>query len=136
MSNDNIPDTDHVVRYCSPRHVQNGNITESAFELRGKDNHLSANWLEYFNSGKRFLQQLECVRKTIKETITLRQNGRFAKINVGESKNKIPDLQIKHIPEKTNPSHAGISISGDENRQWTLELANTIQPDDVFPALK
>lgn len=134
MSNNrtDIPEEDHVVRYCRPAYVRDGKISSSAFELRGGECYLSANWMEYFK-GKTANQQLECIRKTV--NLQVKPNGRFARLSVGNAKNSIDGLQIKSIAGRNNPSHAGIYSDRDENRNRTLELATIVRPEDIFPAL-
>lgn len=132
-----LPEQHHVARYCRPKHVQDGIITAVAFELRDNEEYLSTNWMEYFEGRESIRQQLECVREAMQNNYTLSPNGKFARLNVGAIKNSMYHLQIKHIPEPTNPSHAGIyyDTDKDENRKITLELADLVQAENTFPAL-
>ena len=126
---DDIPDSDHVVRYCSPRHVHNGEISESAFSLRLGEKYISVNWLEYFTGN--ISQRLQDVKNSI--GLELSPNGKFAMIPVGEAKGKIENLQIKYHPVHPNNSHAGLHFSGSEqNREQTLELANIAANNESF----
>ena len=128
---DDIPNSDHVLRYCSTRHVMNEAIIETAFELRGNDSYLSVNWLEHFSGNTR--QRLQSIRDSI--AIKLSPSGRFAMIPVVEAKGNIENLQIKYHPTPTDNSHAGIYFSGSEkNREQTLELANIAANNESFPS--
>lgn len=133
---DSIPDSDNVVRYCSPRHVDNGKIQESAFELKSKEKGLSVNWLEYFNGNMDFPQRLQAIRDSI--ALSIKPAGRFAKISVRAAKQTIRGLLITYHPDwdRHNPSHAHIRLPDkDENRSHTLELAHLVGPNDIFPAV-
>jgi len=91
--------------------------------------------MEYFSNAKSINEQVKEIRKAIDKKLTLKKNGRFAKLNVGEIKKRISGSRIKHIPEHKDPSHSGIYIH-DENREATLKLANMIVPDkDAFEAI-
>ena len=84
MTGDELPDSDHVVRYVKPSNVQKGIVNASEF-VRDKDG-VSVNWLEYFQ-GKTKKEQLGEVRRLIQ--LTIRPNGRFAQLNVGDTRNHI-----------------------------------------------
>ena len=133
--NDPLPDSDHVLRYCSPRHVNEGIIHGSAFRLRPGEEYLSVNWMEYF--GKSVEEQTKGVRTVlIKKGLQLKPNGRFARLHVGTVKEMIRNAEVKRVPGPKDPSHAGIYPAKD-NREAILELRelkNIIK--HVFPALK
>lgn len=132
---DNIPDEHHVARYCRPKCVQDDQILPDAFKLRPTDTYVSSNWMEYFKE-KEISKRIDGVRKALQDGgFTLRPNGRFARLNVGNAKSSINNLRIKHVPECHHPSHAGIYTNRDTNGSVALKLANIIQPEDVFPAL-
>ena len=82
MTGDELPDADHVVRYVRPSSVQNGIVNAAEFVLV-KDG-VSVNWLEYFQE-KTTEEQLSGVRRLVQ--LTIRPNGRFARLNVGGTKN-------------------------------------------------
>ncbi len=129
---DDIRDSDHVVRYCKPRHIlQDGRISEPAFALRESEEYLSVNWLEYFSVNMRTPEQvLQKIRDTI--GLELSRKARFAKICVGEAKRRIEGAQVKYRPIRTNISHAGLYTS-EQNRDRTLELANLVI--EIFPGM-
>ena len=86
---DDIPDTDHVLRYCSPRTRGRKKIHSSAFQIRVGEKYLSVYWLEFFNGGKSSEERLDCVRQAVCKSLEPRKNGRLAKIHVGTAKEKI-----------------------------------------------
>ncbi len=132
---DDIPNSDHVVRYCSPRNVQNEQVLSSAFKGKKGEGYLSVNWLEYFNGDMDSSQRLQGVRDCIQ--LDIRPNGRFAKISVGDAKKSIKYIQVKYKPANSDPTHAGIYSSSEENLEQTIELGNLLFLDstEIFPAL-
>lgn len=74
---------DNVVRYASPRTIHDdGSVDGGAFRLRAGEDGLSINWLEYFR-GQPKARQLQAVRRLAR--LTLRNSGRLAELNVGET---------------------------------------------------
>lgn len=135
MSRPTIPDTDHILRYCSPVNVDGDAIIPDAFELSKGANHLSVNWMEYDKSNNGIENQLEAVRNCmIAKEYAIRRNGRFARFNVGDVKKRISGSNVCSIPEDNDPSHAGI-CANERNREFSLEMANMVGPADIFPAL-
>lgn len=134
--NDALPDSDHVLRYCSPIHVdkESEKIKASAFRLRPGEEYLSVNWMEHFDKSEE--EQTDEIRTALSKKLKLKSDGRFARLRVGTVKKRIQNAEVKHIPEPEDPSHAGICLGKQDNREATLKLANIIKPDDVFPALK
>jgi len=130
-----IPDSNHVLRYCRPSHVKMEAIKAGAFELRSGEEFLSVNWMEYFKDAASTDAQVAAIRKVMNEKFTLESSGRFARLNVGEVKERINGAQVRRFPSKKDPSHAGISAPGERNREFSLELANMVKLDDVFPAV-
>lgn len=86
MKGDTIPSTDHIVRYCSKKHLMDmpGGVLRVAgfgFEVRAQDHgRLSCHWLECFEGTAE--QRIQCIRDVSR--LTLRKSGRFAKVNVGK----------------------------------------------------
>ncbi len=116
MKNRHLPDCDHIVRYIKPSEIENGIVNGAeAFCLspsRPGEKGLSVNWLEVFGLDKG--HQLSEVRRL--SQLTLRENGRFAELQVGDICSKdINELNILYIvqdPLEANhnfdadPSHA------------------------------
>lgn len=130
----NIPDSDHVLRYCKPSSVNDGKIHPSAFRLRTSEKYLSVNWVEYHGRGMTIDMQIEKVRADVETSLIIKPGGRFARINVGAAKKNIAGLTVKHLPEPQNHSHAGIYPPDEENRETVLELSNMVTSNDTFPA--
>ena len=121
MNDSKIPPEHHVVRYISPSLVVGDYADGNAFVLREKEEGLSVNWLEAFKSDDTNFQLSE-VRQLSRNC--LRKNGRFAKLNVGNTKQYVSsraknsrisvNLEFLKAPlEKTSewpadPSHAEI----------------------------
>ena len=102
MTGDELPDSDHVVRYVKPSNVQNGIV--NAEEFVGGNNGVSVNWLEYFQE-RATAEQLGEVRHCIQ--LTIRRNGRFARLNIGETKYRVSgagrNLDFLHDPQEARP---------------------------------
>lgn len=128
-----IPDSDHVLRYCKPSNVVDGEPTPGAFATRAGEQYLSVGWMEFFGKETPTVRQIEKVQKAMSANLALKRNGRFAKINAGSAREQIAGLALKHLPTPENRSHAGIFHPGGDNEETALELANMIKPGDVFP---
>ena len=99
MIRDQIPDEHHVVRYVKPTLIEDEVIDGSAFVVRQDEATLSVNWLEAFE-GDDQEHQLSEVRRLFR--LHLARNGRFAKLNVGETK--------RHVLESTEETGASARI--------------------------
>lgn len=118
MNSNDLPENDHIVRYVKPSNIEFGQVNITEFRLREDrpdEKGVSVNWLEcYKNLSKE--KQLAEVRKVFR--LTLRKKGRFAELNVGETKKflseELPDLRIIHAPLDdedgfpADPSHSEI----------------------------
>lgn len=118
MKGDDLPASDHVVRYVKPSMIrEDGAPDGSDFRLRSSkpdENGLSVNWLEAFGPPK--TQQLSEVRRLFR--IRVRPNGRFAELQVGTVLRAVTEematLRILHDPLEADlsfdadPSHAEI----------------------------
>lgn len=127
-----IPDSDHVLRYCRPSNIVDGEPSPGAFATRAGEQYLSVGWMEFFGRETPTVRQIEKVQKAMSANLALKRGGRLAKINAGSARENIADLAIKHLPTPKNRSHAGIFCPGD-NEETALKLANMIKPEDVFP---
>ena len=83
MTGDPLPDADHVVRYCSPRQVENGVPRWLAFRPRPGDEYPSVNWAEFLGAGDLSVAVGE-MRGVFGGTFRLRTSGRFVVLNVGD----------------------------------------------------
>lgn len=86
MTGNHIPNDNHVVRYARPSLVDDETVDGSAFLLRRGENGLSVNWLEAVDGHDPY-SQLDEVRRLSR--LALSRNGRFAKLNVGETKRHV-----------------------------------------------
>ena len=114
-----VPNKDHVARYCSPKLVKRDPETRSvigvfpeAFELKVNEEYLSTRWIEFFreeeNSGQ-FKMALEAFRKTFQG---VKPNGAFAKLHVGSileaGKKQKCDIRVQDRSSLSNLGYAGI----------------------------
>ena len=120
MTGNDLPDEDHVVRYVKPTSVRpDGVVDGSEFclrEHRPDDTGLSVNWLECFRGLTREKQLAEVRRLS---RLNMRKRGRFAELNVGETKqhvrNELKGLRFIHTPldaeggPEADPSHSEIT---------------------------
>lgn len=112
---DQIPDTDHVARYCSHNTLNEvGEPTGLAFRVKTNEPFLSVNWLEHTN-GTDTTTQVAAVRIALGKTLTLKKSGKLAVLNVGETRDYVAQnsfdtrrLLVAHEPEENNQHHAGI----------------------------
>ena len=137
MKDDPIPDGDHVSRYCRPARVENGLPSASAFELCTGEQFLSVNWLEYWKQPT-IADALDRVREEI--PLRLRESGRFAVLNVSETKLAIERVTqrpsaITHQPSASMASHAGIFGFTASDFEVATELAMLAHSENVFPAV-
>lgn len=86
MTGYNLPNDSHIVRYVKPSLIDDEIVDGSAFVLRNEEIGLSVNWLEAFGDDDHFIQLNE-VRRVSR--LRLSTNGRFAKLNVGETKRRV-----------------------------------------------
>lgn len=114
MNGDVLPDTNHVSRYCSPATIESGVILPAAFQIRDNESYLSVNWLEHLSTVSPELA-INMVREVFRrKAYTLKRGGKFVRFNVGDVRKVIQStthtvIQIEHLPEENDASHAGIS---------------------------
>ncbi len=137
MSRQQLPDQDHVARYCKPSAMGSGGLPKiAAFELRERESSLSVNWLEYFGPDRDLA--IQEIRQVIQ--ISLRPNGRFAVLGVAAAKEAIiaagnsPD--VFSDPQPGDPSHASIGGYTSDDFDVAVELKALITHHDVYPARK
>ena len=141
MTNQSLPDDDHISRYCKPSSIdENGRPMVNAFSLRQGEDHLSVNWLEYFDETE-LNAAVERVRGVFRSKgFQVRPNGRFAVLNVGVAKTAVHEavgrtLNIDHLPLSDDESHAGILGYTSEDLAVAIELAALVTSQDVHPAV-
>jgi len=117
MKGDQIPDPDHIARFCKPMQVSEGQIQATAFMLRPDEEYLSVNWLEFLNCPNRDSEITE-IRNIYSAKLNVGARAKLAVINVGEVCEKVltesPDrrnIEVLHDPMEDDlfdPSHSGI----------------------------
>lgn len=138
MSGDDLPNADHVARYCSPRHVLDGLPLTSAFIPRARDAQLSVNWLEFFRA-RDLTSAVDEMRTVFGRTFELKANGRFAVLNVRNAKRAASgrsglSIRIQHFPTDDNPAHSGIVGYSATDVRAAVALAALVSSADVYPS--
>ena len=143
-----LPGADHVIRHIPVKHLiynDDGEVVDfypQAFELRPGEDHLSVNWIQYFDNdfNKGLIKTVHSTRKARK----IGSHTFFAVANIQTIKNVFISNSLKpriaYWPiSKTNPSHSGIFHINNE-----LEFLQNIQklaftkhiPNSSIPAEK
>ena len=130
MKGDQIPDQDHVARYCGYSKLAEGLPQPTAFMLRRDppEKNLSVNWLEILECPDRISEIAEIQRIYHDKKRGVGAQAKIAVLNVGVMREKVqkesPDgriLEVYHEPEPKDPSHS--------------EIYNLRQNDHVIAAL-
>ena len=101
MSDSELRDEDHVVRYIKPSSMgEDGRPDGSAFCLRSGEAGLSVNWLECFAT-KPTLEQVEEVRRLSR--ISMKIRGCLAQLNVGDTKIGARDQAVLRFERRPLP---------------------------------
>ncbi len=117
MKGDQVPDPDHVARYCGGASIhEDGRVDGGVFRLRKLEPYLSVNWLEYLEPSDRS-KQLDAVRTAFqqKPRFKVGSTARFAVHNVGALRTYVRDespdrreLSVLHEPDLDDASHCGV----------------------------
>ncbi len=114
MKGDEIPDSNHIARFCRPKQVVGEQIQGSAFLVRRNEESLSVNWLEFLGCSNREQELME-LRKVYAAKFSVGASAKIAVLNVGIVGHKVlsesPDkrkLNFLHNQEDNDPSHSGI----------------------------
>ena len=143
-----LPVTDHVIRHVPVRNLIYNELGEvidiypQAFELRPREDHLSVNWIQYFDSdfNNGLIKTIHSVRNTRK----IGSQAFFAVASIQALKNVFISNSLKpriaYWPiKKINPSHSGIFHINNELEflQNLQELAFTKHiPNSSIPSEK
>lgn len=106
-----LDDEHHYVRYCSSRHINNGNILPSAFLLRNDrdEDFLSGVWYDFFQGNQTIVYKE--IKKYLTESkgLRLQQKGVLSSHLVYDV-TSIPDEEIKYSVKQITDDdpHAGI----------------------------
>ncbi len=117
MIGQDLPNTDHVVRYVRPSLIRSdGSIRSAAFRLRKNEAGLSVHWLEHWSNAG-FGDAMAEIRP--RSRLSLSRNGRYAELNVGRSLTAIATVWIAarcvNVPlgasntDVADPSHSEIT---------------------------
>lgn len=140
MKGDQIPDSDHVMRYCGGSSCPSGTITAAAFLLRAVDDYVSVNWLEFLKLKTR-VEEIAEIRRVLEKKLTLGARAKIAVLNVGKTRQYVlaesidkRDLFFSHEPLlPVDVSHSGIHNTKSEYEMLVAELiAETIVEE--YPA--
>ncbi|MDA2933375.1 hypothetical protein MYX82_03425 [Acidobacteria bacterium AH-259-D05] len=113
MKGDQLPESDHVSRYCGGSHVQDDEVDGSAFMLREKEEYLSVNWLECLHNSDRN-RQIHDLRRVLEgKGFSLGKTAIIAVLNVDEVIDHVQQtvnrtIDVLHEPEPEDPSHSGV----------------------------
>ena len=117
MKGDQIPDPDHISRFCRPLQVADDQIQATAFMLRSNEESLSVNWLEFLDCSSRD-SEIDELRNIYPAKLKVGARAKLAVLNVGEVREKVltesPDrrrIEVLHDPiedDVPDPSHSGI----------------------------
>jgi len=117
VKGDQIPDSDHIARFCRPWQAPDGQIQATAFMLRSDEENFSVNWLEFLNCSSR-AHEINEIRNIYSAKFTVGAGAKIAVLNVGEVRENVltesPDrrnLEVLHDPiedDVCDPSHGGI----------------------------
>ncbi len=94
MRGEQIPDADHISRYCGGSHVKpDGKISGVAFQIKERfgqpEEYLSVNWLEYLGKDNRQAEILE-IRNILNNKLQhIGSKARIAVLNVGELRDHV-----------------------------------------------
>ncbi|NQU80053.1 MAG: hypothetical protein HQ543_00870 [Bacteroidetes bacterium] len=140
MKGDQIPDQDHIARYCSYKRLSDdGQPQSAAFMLKPErpgrlaEESLSVNWLKNLECPDRISEIAE-IQRIYRETFDVGVQAKIAVLNVGEVREKVqtesPDrriLEVLHDPKQNDPSHSEI-YNLRQNDQVIAELiAETVR---------
>ena len=112
----------------------------AAFELRAGEDHLSANWLEYFGA-----QVPEAAVGHVRNAFAakryrLGRNGRFAVLNVGAAKTAVSETvdgpaRIEHLPVDNDESHSGVFGYAAGDLAVAVAIKALVSAENVLPAV-
>ena len=107
-SGDQLPDDDHVSRWCRRRDVdpESGRPKVSAFYPRQSEDYLSFNWIEYHAVNHE--TAIDGIRDSI--PLTKHEDDKFVVLNVAEVMESIlagggQSPSVRFCPKCNNPSH-------------------------------
>ena len=133
MTGDELSDDGPVVRYVKPSLVEDETVDGSAFVLRKGEATLSVNWLEAFGGDDQDHQLAE-IRRLFR--LQLARTGRFAKLNIGETKRHISEgAEEIGVPAEIGISAAPLEPTDEFEADPSHAAVTGLPPGDVDEAL-
>jgi hypothetical protein len=142
MKGENIPDTNHVSRYCKPTDVQDG-LQATAFQPRPNEDGLSVHWVELLFSHQGNKDNINKLRDHYSTILKIGASAKIALLSVGKVKEIVKkfmdrELSVIHDPlyePKEDEFHSLIN-NVRPNYEFVSELIlETInEENDLFPA--
>ena len=112
-----VPNSDHVARYCNPQRVERDPRTKvvtgvfpQAFELRPNEGYLSTYWMEAFVGDIDF--RFKAVLGALRKKYQVKPDGAFAQLNAGHVvqsgvvRNRV--LRIRDRSHTTDIGYSGV----------------------------
>lgn len=147
MTNDKLPDDDHILRYAKQRDLRtsvdaddNENViglNKDAFKLRDDEKTLSVTWIEFFD-GEFTRQKIDAVkafRLTFPSSAKSALKGAFGVGQVNKAKLAAArynqKIRILHEPDD-NPGHSAIHRIPRDNEKLLEDLAFEVFADFVL----
>jgi hypothetical protein len=143
-----IPDSDHVLRYLRPRHVESGVVNGEGFLTRPDEDAPSVNWLEWFDPP--IEKQVEGVRRVTR--LRYAKSGHLARLNVGRTKSYVREndpnglsLSFAHAPLDSDgayppdPSHSlikGVPLQDTPEAALVKDLIANCVLQPLYPAVR
>lgn len=142
-----IPESDHVLRYIRPRHVENGVVNGEGFLTRPGEDAASVNWLEWFDPP--IENQVAGVRSLAR--LNYAKTGQLARLNVGQTIRYVREndpnnfvLSFMHDPlnaegeHMDDPSHSlihGVPVQDTPEAALVKDLIADCVLNPLFPAV-
>lgn len=137
MSDELVPDSNHIARHCGGSRVEDGEIDGAAFMLRANEKSLSVNWLEFLQLSDR-QSEIREVCRVLRSKRTLGARSVIAVLKVGEvlehvRNAEVRTLKVVHLTEENDPSHSGVfgysaTVEDDIIADLIAEKVNEIHP--------
>ena len=138
MKGDQIPDSDHIARFCRPGQVAGEQVQATAFMLRSNEKSLSVNWLEFLNCSSRD-REINEIRNIYCAKLNVGARAKIAVLKVGEVREKIltesPDrrhIEVLHDPIEDDGSHSEIYNLKQDDELIAELILETVH--EVYPA--
>jgi hypothetical protein len=142
-----IPESDHVLRYIRPRHVEHGVVNGEGSLTRPGEDAPSVNWLEWFDPP--IENQVAGVRSVTR--LTYAKTGQLVRLNVGQTTRYVRDndpnglnLSFVHDPldahetHPADPSHSliqGFPVQDTPEAALVKDLIADCVLNPLFPAV-